>query len=106
MVYMSPVSPVCHTIVTVSIGLKMYSECEHPFYDIRCPCFKLGNKSSRGPFQIEAPDHYPLSKRRTDLGTLVVLSNSSSFTYIIRQPGVGALTVLENIAPGNQRVIV
>ena len=28
---MSPVSPVFHTVVTVSIGLKICSEWEHPF---------------------------------------------------------------------------
>ena len=35
---MPPVSPVFHTETTVSVGLKMYSEWEYPFYDIRCPC--------------------------------------------------------------------
>ena len=35
---MSPVSPVVHTEATVSIGLKTYSEWEHPFYNIRFPC--------------------------------------------------------------------
>ena len=31
---MSPVSPVFNTEVTVSIGLKMISEWEHPFHNI------------------------------------------------------------------------
>ena len=35
---MSPVSLVFQTEATVSIGLKTYSEWEHPFYSIRCPC--------------------------------------------------------------------
>ena len=37
---MSPVSPVFHTVVTVSIGLETYPDEEHLFYYIRCPCFK------------------------------------------------------------------
>ena len=36
--FMSPVSPVFHTEATVSIGLKTYSEWEHPVYNIRCLC--------------------------------------------------------------------
>ena len=39
---MSPVSPVFHTEATVSIRLKTYSEWEHPFYNIRCPCCEAG----------------------------------------------------------------
>ena len=33
------------------------------------------------PYQIEAPDPFPPNKRRTDLGTPVVLSSSSSVTF-------------------------
>ena len=33
-------------------------------------------------FQIEASDPYPPNKQRTDLGTLVVLSSSSSVTFL------------------------
>ena len=38
---MSPVSPVFNTEATVSIGLKMYSELEHPFYNIKINCLTL-----------------------------------------------------------------
>ena len=37
---MSPVSPVFHTVATVSIGFKSASIMITPFYNIRCPCFK------------------------------------------------------------------
>ena len=41
----------------------------------------LGNKTSRGPFQIEAPDPSPPNKQRTDLGKLVFMSSIDSVTY-------------------------
>ena len=38
-VFMSPVSPVFHIEVRVSIGLKTKIRVEHPFHNIRCPCW-------------------------------------------------------------------
>ena len=40
---MSPVSPVFNTEATVSIGLKMYFELEHPFYNIKINCLTLSS---------------------------------------------------------------
>ena len=37
--FLSPVSPVFHTVVTVRIGLKTHLEWEHPFHNIRCLCW-------------------------------------------------------------------
>ena len=45
--------------------------------------YELGEtRLTEAQFQIEAPDPYPLNKRRTDLGMLVVLSNFDSVTFI------------------------
>ena len=40
-----------------------------------------GTRLIEAQFQIEAPDPYPLNKRRTDLGMLVVLSRFR-FSYM------------------------
>ena len=37
--FMSPISPVFHTVVTVRIGLKTQLEWENPFYNIRLLCW-------------------------------------------------------------------
>ena len=48
--------------------------------------FIWGTRAVEAQFQIEAPDPYPLLKQRTDLSKPVVLSTSSSVTYIIMWP--------------------
>ena len=52
-------------------------------------------------FQIEAPDPYPPNKWRTDLGTLVVLSGSSSVTKMVdgwmEMPFLVLLTVFKKV---------
>ena len=45
--------------------------------------FIRGTRAVEAQFQIKAPDPYPLLKRRTDLGTLVVLSTIDSVTFIV-----------------------
>ena len=37
-VFLSPVSPVFHTVVTVRIHLKTQLEWEQSFHRVRCPC--------------------------------------------------------------------
>ena len=44
--------------------------------------FIRGTRAIKAQFQIKAPDPYPLHKRRTDLGTLMVLSAIDSVTRI------------------------
>ena len=45
-------------------------------------CFIWGTRAVEAQFQIEAPDPHTLLKQRTDLGPPVVLSDSSSVTFI------------------------
>ena len=64
-------------------GTEHYSDVGYS--DPHCSssfCFIWGASAVEAQFQIRAPDPYPLLKRRTDLGTLVVLSASSSVTLI------------------------
>ena len=42
----------------------------------------FGERAVEAQFHIEAPDPYPLFKRRTDLGGLVVLFDTSSISLI------------------------
>ena len=46
-IFMSPVSPVFHTAVTVRISLKIQLEWEHPFHIIRCPCWSAERSTFR-----------------------------------------------------------
>ena len=49
---------------------------------LRVLIFIRGTRAVEAQFQIEAPDPYPLLKRRTDLGMQVVLSIFDSVTFI------------------------
>ena len=80
-VFMSPVSPVFHTVVTVII--KAFEHQNKNFLTLQTVISFGRTRAAEAQFQIEAPDPFPPNKRRTDLGTLVVLSGSSSVTHIL-----------------------
>ena len=87
---------------------KTSLEWEHPFCKIRCLCFKglrysntwikniltlrnkiiWGTRPVKAQFQIKATDPYPPNIRRTDFGTLVVLTD-----ILIRYINLGATTL-------------
>ena len=99
---MSPVSSVFHTVVTEYWSQKRtQSESIHSSTILYVRVLKLlrhsrhlkkhfnskflfhpGTRAVEAQFQIEAPDPYPLLKRRTKLGMQVVLSAINSVTIL------------------------
>ena len=87
---MSPVSLVFHTIVTIRLNSKMYSEQIHLLYNIRYPCFS--SWASRHSFSFQATQHKQIITPRFLLAHSPLLScfetlSQTGFTPFIESVG-------------------